>query len=121
MVRFPARPYDAPSFSRRSIYGRGLCARPLAMRLDDVDPAEPADALVAFLHLTAHVPRADANLPFVHVLITAERASRRRNPTAAPAADGRALLVPIRLAPLVRRYRSRAPRAHRRCIGTPVL
>src|SRR5262245_28040003 len=73
VIGFPARTHGPPAFPRGAIPGRRLRARPLAMRLDDVEAAEPARPLVALLHFAAHVPGAAADLPFVHARLPAER------------------------------------------------
>ena len=117
VVRFPARARRAPGLSGRAI-GRGrLRARPLAMGLDDVEAAEPADALVAFLHFAAHVPGAAADLPLVDAGVAAEGPPRRRDWSPAPPADRPPGLVPLGFPPLIGRHDPRAPSAHAPLIG----
>src|SRR3954470_5476588 len=50
VIGLPAWPRRPPAFPCRAVRCRRLRPRPLAMRLDDVRPAEPAYALVALLH-----------------------------------------------------------------------
>src|SRR4029079_6838225 len=88
--------------------------RPRAVRLDDVDAAQAADAAVALLHLAPHVPRAAADLPLVHARFAAEGPPRRLHRPAAPAADGPAVLVSIGNAPLLGADRAGARGAHAR-------
>src|SRR4051812_49754093 len=82
------------------------------MRLHHVQAAQPADPLVALLDLAAHVPRAAADLPFVHAGIAAEGPALRRDRSAAPPADRPALLVSLGLAPLIRRHHPPPSRCH---------
>src|SRR5438132_190769 len=56
------------------------------MRLDDVQAAQPADALVALLDFPPDVPGTAADLPFVHAQVAAERAAGGCDGAAAPAA-----------------------------------
>jgi len=117
VVGFPARSPLAPRLAGRSLAGRRLRSRPLAMRLDDVEPAELADAFVAFLDLLPDVPRAAADLPLVYALVTAEGPARRLHGSPAPSADRLAGLVPLGLPPLIGRDDALAASAHERHIG----
>ena len=112
VIGFPPRPRRPPGPPRGAIGCRRLRARPLTVRLDDVEAAEPAGALVALLHLLPHVPRAAADLPFVHAGVAAERAPRRLHRPPAPAADRLAGVVALRLAPLIGGDDARAAGAH---------
>jgi len=112
VIGFPSRLCSAPRFPRRAIAGGRLRSRPLAVRLDDVEAAQLARALVAFLDLLAHVPRAAANLPLVHAHVTAERPPGPLHGSTAPAADRLAGVVPFRDAPLIGGHDTRATSAH---------
>jgi hypothetical protein len=101
VVRLPTRARGAPGASRGAIGYRRFRAAPLTMRLDDVEAAHPACALVALLHLLPHVPRAAADLPFVHARVAAERPTRRLHGGAAPTADRVAGFIPLGLPPLI--------------------
>src|SRR5258708_9196079 len=101
VIRLPARPLGAPALARGTVGRRRLRPRPLPVRLDDVQAAQPADPLVARLHLAAHVPGAAADLPFVHARVAAERAPGGCDRTAAPAADRGAGVVAVGLPPAI--------------------
>src|SRR5690606_2459020 len=92
--------------------GRRLRPRPLPMRLDDVEAAEAACALVALLHLLADVRRAAADLPFVHAGVGAEGAAGFDDGTMAPAADRLAGCIAYRFTPVVGRNRTGAKGTH---------
>src|SRR5258708_13380859 len=66
VIRLPARPLGAPALARGTVGRRRLRTRPLPVRLDDVQAAQPADPLVPRLHLAARVPPSPPNLPFLH-------------------------------------------------------
>src|SRR6476661_7030722 len=66
MIGLPPWPRGAPARAGRAIGRRRFGSRPFAVRFDDVEAAQSADAPVALLDLAAHVPRAAAYLPFVH-------------------------------------------------------
>ena len=113
VVRFPTRPQPPPGFADGSIARRRLRARPLAVRLDHIETAEPADSLVALLHLLAHIPWAAADLPLVDAGIAAERPPRRLDGPSAPPAHRCPGLVEVRLSPLLRGDDSLAQGAHK--------
>src|SRR5258708_33514354 len=117
VIRFPPGPLGAPALARGTVGRRRLGARPFAMRLDDVQAAQTADALVALLAFPPHVPGAAADLPFVHARVAAERAAGGRDRAAAPAADGGAGAVAIGPAPAIRGDDALAAGAHGWTIG----
>src|SRR5258708_16579382 len=102
VIRFPPGPLGAPALARGTVGRRRLGARPFGMRLDDVQAAQTADALVALLDFPPHVPGAAADLPFVHARVAAERAAGGRDPAPAPAADGGAGGLALGPAPPIR-------------------
>jgi len=112
VIGFPSRPCGAPGFPRRAVAGGRFRARPLAVGLDDVEAAQLAGALVAFLDLLAHVPRAAANLPLVDASIAAERPPGRFHRGLAPAADWLARVIAFRHAPQIGGHHARATSAH---------
>ncbi len=101
VVRLPGRARGAPGAATGTIGCRRFRPAPLTMRLDDVEAAQPARALVALLHVLPHVPRAAADLPFVHARIAAERPPRRLHGFAAPTADRESGFIPLGLPPLI--------------------
>ena len=100
VVGFPSRTSRPPGAPGHAIRSRRLRARPLAVRLDDVESTEAAGSFVAFFDLLTHVRRAAANLPLVHTGVAAERAARRAHELPAPAANRLTGGVALRLAPL---------------------
>ena len=117
VVGFPAGTAGAPRLAGHAIAGRRLRARPLTMRLDDVEAAQLTDSLVAFLDFAADVPRAASDLPLVHAGVAAERAARRRDDGAAPAADRLSEVVTVGDVPLVGGDGAGAAGAHAANIG----
>jgi hypothetical protein len=112
VIGFPARPCGAPRFPRRAVACGRLRPRPFTMGLDDVEAAEPAGALVAFLDLLAHVPWTAADLPFVYAFVPAERPARCSHRSPAPAADWLTCRVALRNAPQSSAHDARATSAH---------
>ena len=112
VIGFPSGLCRAPGASSRTIRHRRLRPRPLAMRLDHVESANLTDALVAFLDLLTDVPGTASDFPLVHARVAAERAARRSNRSAAPAANRFTRIVAIGLAPLFGCDDTRAASAH---------
>src|SRR5688572_23487770 len=104
VICFPAGPLGPPLAARGAIGGGGLAPAPFPMRLQHVQSAQPADALVAFLHFAARVPGAGAALPLWHTPVAADRPARRRDGAAAPAADRLAVRAALRYSPLIGRH-----------------
>jgi hypothetical protein len=112
VVGLPRGTGGSPGLPRGTIRrGRAGC-RPRPMRLDDVETAQLAGALVALFDLPTHVPRAAANLPLMDAGVAAERPARRPDGAAAPPAHRFPRLVALRLPPLVRCNGARAAGAH---------
>jgi hypothetical protein len=87
------------------------------VRFRDVESAEPADPLVALLHLAPDVPRAAADLPLVHAAVAAEGPPRQRDRNTAPAADRLTRLVAFRLSPLIGCHNPGSSGTHLTVIG----
>src|SRR5260370_23483023 len=101
VIRLPGRPLGAPALAGGTVGHRRLRTRPLAVRLDHIQAAQPADPLVALLDLASHVPGAAADLPFVYARVAAERAPGGCDRAAAPAADRSAGVVAVGLPPAI--------------------
>ena len=114
VIRLPTRTRGAPRASSGAIGHRRLRSRPLPVRLKHVESAQLANPLVSFLDLLSHIPRAASNFPFVNARVTAEGAPRRLDDTVAPATDGFAGGIALRLSPLIRGNDTRATSAHAR-------
>lgn len=71
------------------------------MSLDDVEPADLTDPLVAFLDLPTHVPRTAPDFPLVDARIAAERTAWKLDEAVAPAANRLTGGVAFRLSPLL--------------------
>lgn len=112
VISFPSWTKGAPGAPRGAIAGWRLRPRPLAVGFHDVQAAEMAGALVAFLDLLPDVPRAAPDLPLVHARVAAERATRRLHGTTTPATDRLAGVIASRLTPLVSRHDADATGAH---------
>src|SRR5258708_11816658 len=117
VIRLPARPLGAPALARGTVGHRRLRTRPLAVRLDYIQAAQPTDPLVALLDLASHVPRAAADLPFVYARVAEERAPGGCDQAAAPAADRSAGVVAVGLPPAIGGDGALAAGAHQRPIG----
>ena len=118
VVRFPPRTRGAPGLASGAVGAWRFRARPFAVRLDDVEAAQPAGALVALLDLLPHVPRAAADLPFVDARVAAEGPPRTLDRRSAPPADRPSEFIEIRFAPVVSRDRTRTKSAHVGVIGS---
>jgi hypothetical protein len=112
VIGLPSWPGVPPRPAGGTLAGRRFRSRPLAMSLYDVEAANLANPLVAFLDLLTHVPGAASNLPFVHAGVAAEGAPGGGNRTAAPAANRFPGVVPVGLTPLFRGHHPRAMSAH---------
>jgi hypothetical protein len=117
VVGLPPRTRRPPGLPRRTIRRGRLCAGPFAVRLDDIQSAEPARPFVALLDLAAHVRGAAPDLPFVDARVAAERPAWALDGSAAPPADRLAVLVEIRFAPLISGDDARPKSAHASVIG----
>ena len=112
VIGLPSWPSVPPRPAGRTIAGRRFRARPLTMSLYDVEAANLAHPLVAFLDLLTHIPGAASNLPFVHAGVAAESPPGGGNRTAAPAANRFPGVIPVGLTPLFGGHHPRAMSAH---------
>jgi len=117
VIRFPPRALGAPGPPHRAISRRRFRAGPFAMRLDDIEAAQPARALVALLYLLPHIPRAAPDLPLVHARVAAERPARRLHRATAPPADRLSRLIALGLSPVIRGHHTLTTGAHTGDIG----
>jgi hypothetical protein len=118
VIGLPSRARLPPAAS----IGTGAAGRtralPIGLRAFDVESAPLAETVVALPHLLADVSRTAAQPPLVHALVAAERAAARRDDHGtAPAADWRAVLVPIGLAPAAAVHGAAADGAHAGSFG----
>ena len=118
VVGFPTWTRRPPGPARRAIADGRFRAGPFTMRLDDVEAAQPACALVSFLHLPTHVPRAAADLPFVDARVSAEGPPRRLDRRAAPPANRVPRFIPLGLPPLLGSNDALTTGTHAPRIGT---
>jgi hypothetical protein len=118
VVGFPTRTRRPPGPARRAIADGRFRAGPFTMRLDDVEAAEPARALISLLHLPTHVPRAAADLPFVDAPVSAEGPPRGLDRRVAPPADRKPRFVPLGLPPLLGSNDALTTGTHSSRIGT---
>jgi hypothetical protein len=112
VIGLPSWPSVPPRAAGRTIAGRRFRSRPLTMSLYDVEAANLAHPLVAFLDLLTHVPGAASNLPFVHAGVAAESPPGGGNRAAAPAANRFPGVVAVGLTPLFGGHHPRAMSAH---------
>jgi hypothetical protein len=112
VIGFPAWTCGSPFSAGSPITGRRLGSAPLAMCLNNIEPANLTDPFVALLDLLPNVPGTAPNLPFVNTRVAAKGSARCLDQPAAPPTDRLALRIPLRFAPLIGGHDTRTAGAH---------